>query len=180
MNIVVFDFDDTLYPSSYLVNNKDAKEDFTLLASSITKLLNRFNKAGYKIYIVSNATTDWVYSRLDHLNIKTRDLSVVSARYITDNYSDWKTYAFMAQFNKHFSDSYRTHHLVSFGDCPYDRDASLHVGDVYRNVVVKNVSMMQQPTFTTIIEQHNFIYENSDWLCNHTRNLDLSLIKNLS
>ena len=111
-NIFIIDWDDTLFPTTWVNTNKinmsdvnsvkDYKLYFLELDKTVSNFLESFNKIG-DIYIVTNANIKWIKSCLNVLNL-TREtiiknnIRIVSAR---DSYaqggnspSEWKTRTF--------------------------------------------------------------------------------------
>lgn len=188
MVFIVFDFDDTLFPSSHLTEEKNL-EICPELIDSINQILETASRHG-QVIIITNAHKVWVkncvekylpgchqlqkhlegesvFSTLDDGLTKDTDGKPVDV-------SLWKTIAFQKKFDHHFKDG-NYHHLVCFGDNYFDRLAALYIKDKYKNVLVKNVLFMQRPSLELILRQHKIIAKTLQFLSTHQGHLDLVL-----
>lgn len=178
MIVFVYDFDDTLFATSYFSMNPEGKS--ALLSDSISSLLNTSLKYG-KVYIITNASRDWpefvINSHLiDGKNILD-NITIVSTHncYKTDM-STWKTLAFNETLKKYFEDGNK-HELISFGDSPYDYAAALSIKERYPNVIVKSVRMGIMPSLTQLLCQQTILYNQLEFIVQNENHLDLVMHK---
>jgi hypothetical protein len=183
MIIFVFDYDDTLFPTSYLNQKKDIEYP-ELIENSINKLISTCSFFG-KVYIITNAEKGWIELTLERyitncFEIKkllknnvfsTIDLGVRSLGPV----SEWKKYAYKNILEKDFSDGL-THQLISFGDAEGDRIGSMSIGETFKNVIVKNVLFEFLPCFERILMQHTYITEIIPSLVSNRCSLDLKIM----
>lgn len=180
MIIFVYDFDDTLFATSYFIKNPTSKS--TLLGKSISSLLSTSSKYG-KVYIITNATSDWPDFAIqryltDSTDVIIDNISIVSTHdgFQNGDISMWKTNAFNETLKIYFQDGNK-HNLISFGDNPYDHSAALSIREKYPNVLVKSVLMGYQPTLTDLLHQHVMLYEKIEYIVDIEEHLDLVMIK---
>jgi len=180
MIIFVYDFDDTLFATSYFTENPTSKS--TLLGNSISSLLSTSSKYG-KVYIITNATSDWpeFAFRLyltDSTDVILDNVSIVSTHdgFKNGDISTWKTNAFNETLKVHFQDGNK-HQLISFGDNPHDHSAALSIREKYPNVLVKSVLMGMRPTLTELLHQHVMLYGKIESIVDIEDHLDLVMIK---
>lgn len=178
MNVIVFDFDDTLFPSSHINWSPSYDKSYPELAQNILGLITTAQKYCNKVYIITNAQKEWVelctYKMLpgcEMLCDKVDVISTVDIGYSKDaDYSVWKTNAFIDTLSKFFSNGGT---LLSFGDCLYDRDAALAMKS--DNVTVKNVKFASRPSLEQLLRQQQMVQNSFDYLFTHDGDLDLML-----
>ncbi len=162
-NIFIIDWDDTLFPTTWVNQNKINIQDqdsiknyklyFLELDRTLSNFLESFNKIG-DIYIVTNANIKWIKSCLQILN-QTREsiiknkIRIVSAR---DSYSqsnssptEWKILTFqdiLEEILNKIIANLRPNtclNILSLGDANYEYIALINL-DMYfkKNIVNKN------------------------------------------
>lgn len=167
MIITIFDFDDTLFATTYF---QSIPTDSLHLAISIDGVIRKAAEIG-EIIIVTNATKSWfdlcsekylsksfylkkykerVFSSIDNLDIKNVPVS------------EWKPRAFKKVLKPFFKDK-QSHTLFAFGDTDYDRNAALQIREKYKNVNVNSIQLIQKPTLNVLLYEHILIY---NFLCN--------------
>lgn len=102
MSLVILDYDDTLFPTTYYQDHQDLTEkDFNKLDKAINKLIKIIFDKNYDILIVSNGSIEWIKYSVNLLPSlkKFLDLNIVgcvSARDTYENtdvpYESWKHY----------------------------------------------------------------------------------------
>jgi hypothetical protein len=192
MNIIIFDFDDTLFATTHMIRKikesiecKNA-EEFVLkmesLSTSIINLIKMAKKYG-KVYIVTNAEKEWIdlcikrhlpgceilLDLLDGL-ISARDEILTTDLVETE----WKKVIFMKNFGNIFQDG-KMHHLLSFGDRLGDRNAALNMKMSYPNIIVKSILFETEPSLEHLLMQHELVLSYFDNLQKHEDDLDLIL-----
>lgn len=158
MNIFIIDWDDTLFPTSWVNKNKINMNDvaslnkyklyFIELDNNIYNLLNNINNDG-DIYIVTNANLKWIESCLLSLNktsnlIISNNIRIVSARDLyTEKYKDpieWKVATFQdiiadilaKVYNKISSNDNSYLNILSFGDAVYEYKALINLDNFFK------------------------------------------------
>lgn len=162
-NIFIIDWDDTLFPTTWVNTNKinmsdvnsvkDYKLYFLELDKTVSNFLESFNKIG-DIYIVTNANIKWIKSCLNVLNL-TREtiiknnIRIVSAR---DSYaqggnspSEWKTRTFqdiLEDIIKKILLNLKPNtclNIISLGDAQYEYIALINLDSYFKtNKLIKN------------------------------------------
>jgi len=161
-NIFIIDWDDTLFPSSWVnkndidLNNPSSFMEYKLyfleLDKTISLLINSLNEIG-DIFIVTNANIRWIKSCLIILNntrkiIIEKNIRIISAR---DSYSEinnspteWKILTFqdiiediMNKINKNLKAN-TIINIISIGDAMYEYIALLNLDNFIKSYILKN------------------------------------------
>jgi hypothetical protein len=174
MIVFVFDWDNTLMASHHHqeTSQKGLVSNYTELAQSIKSILDKAQKAG-KTYIITNAQKSWVKMCIDLYLPGCEDIyntvdiiSTVDDGFSVDTHiSLWKTKAFESMWKKLPGEE--EHQLISFGDCRFDRQAAIHINNMYNNSVVKNVFFCQQPSLEQLVRQQDLISKCFEYLLVH-------------
>lgn len=183
MIVTVFDFDDTLHATTYVHNYAFLLKDETHLklpelSDSIISLLSIARSISDVVYIITNSEDGWIdlcaqrhlpncEEFLKQFPIIYRDPEISK----TYPFQQWKSQNFL-KLAKHFSDKGETHHLIAFGDLPYDRMASMTIKALFPHVLVKNVMLASSPSVQFLIEQHNVIRNFMFYLARSNNHLD--------
>ena len=62
MSLVVFDYDDTLFPTTFMQHHQDLKKrDLQELDRMIVQLMRTIKLAGHEIIIISNGSLSWIH-----------------------------------------------------------------------------------------------------------------------
>lgn len=174
MRVIVFDFDDTLYSTSD--STMDVRLPSTML-ETIQKLYSSSNYPNTKMYIVSNASSEWIYTVLNQL-FPTQEIlkyfeGIISVRDLNlkEDVSIWKSIAFHK-----FLDLWNANELIAFGDSKFDREASLNIKKSYPNIRMKNILFLSAPTSSILVDEHLFIQKNISWILECNEDLDLTVL----
>ena len=182
-NIFIIDWDDTLFPSNWVVSNKiDLTNEYIitkykLYFLELDKIINDFLvKLQYHgiVYIVTNATIRWIASCL-HLLPKTKKLviekkvTIISARDTYSNKSespyDWKTFTFQDVIYTFIKNTGSINkdirvNIFSLGDANYEYVALMHVDKYLKNnnnnsfrYYLKNIRFIEKPDFNVVVNQ---------------------------
>jgi len=166
-NLIIFDWDDTLFPTSWIfnlniiidnvINIKNYIVYFNELDNAVSKLLFESLKLG-KVVIITNANINWI-NMTKYVLPKTSKLineyiPIISAR---DEYSDvypmseWKLYAFNHSIYGFVSWASQ---IISFGDAEYEYNAMLSLKKyTFYGKKLKIIKFVQHPSFEKIIDQ---------------------------
>lgn len=152
--VFIFDWDDTLMPTTWLHENDTNKEESEILdaiSTSVIQLLTEAQKYG-TVKIVTNAQRDWVQSScrdfLPRCVFLLETIPIISARGIYEwLYPDkpimWKILAFqIATIN--YSE------IISIGDTHAERIAALQLDAFFR---VKSIKLEELPKIETFAHQ---------------------------
>lgn len=179
MRLIIFDWDDTIIPTSSL-NMENLTED-KVLSSNVSKLFGQAEKCSHKIIIVTNASYEWVTICLNVVIPDCKEIIMKYPIYSTlDNgfqqvyhYKLWKKEAFYVCL-EYFFNKNETNELISFGDSPHDRYASMWAMLNYK-IIVKNIHLKHLPTRAELISQQSLIYILLPYIYRHENSIDCQL-----
>lgn len=179
-NIFILDWDDTLFPSSWInknnidLNNPNSFTSYKLyfleLDKTISLLISSLNEIG-DIFIVTNANIRWIKSCLTILNntrkiIIEKNIRIISAR---DSYSEinnspteWKILTFqdiiediMNKINKNIK-SNTIINIISVGDAMYEYFALINLDNFIKSYISKNSDQFKN-NFNYLLKNIKFI-----------------------
>jgi hypothetical protein len=194
--LIILDWDDTLFPTSWvnknnikiIDNNKlTYKKFFEKIDISLQKLLQKLNSLG-NVLIITNALLNWIEisSKImpyTYIYLKNNNnIKIISARAeyssYTDNILNWKKMAFQNELTK-ITRNKNINNIISIGDAEYEYRALINLyhdePDNYR--LIKSVKFIRYPNNYQIFEQINIINNAIYNICIYRNHLDL-LIKN--
>lgn len=191
----VFDWDDTLFPSTALsltVLHGDEDEDLggdvhSALIDLESAVMSLFENAASRgsVMIVTNSDDGWVkfcseryFPRLLEM-LRTKNIPVVSARSAYEaQYPDlphqWKIEAFEDRLGRFCSRNERANVLV-VGDGQSERVAGQTFARGRSQARVKTVKLIDQPTIDMLSRQLALLLSSLDYLWEHDGNFDLDL-----
>jgi hypothetical protein len=188
--IVVCDWDDTLFPTSWIneknINLTDIRSRYTYaryfdsLDKHLSATVKRIKKYG-SLMIITNATRQWVQITLAVLP-KTKEalngVPIVSARESFQHHcgiQDWKKYTFKAELAKEGRTHYKN--IISIGDAHYEHNAlvGLYRWDVIPHKYLKSVKFTRSTDYTDLFNQIQMIGDEIKNIIRAQRHLDLTL-----
>ena len=196
--VVILDWDDTLFPTSWVSKKKINLNDprtkskyaflFNELDDHIYKTLIKFKYYG-RCVIVTNATRKWVYMCTVVLpktaNILDNDIYILSARdkyqHKYKNSFKWKKETFKELYYDHFD--YNPHHqnIVSIGDAEYEHQALVELYQLNYNGTnhkyLKSIRMIRYPDVRSLLSQLKRLYLNIDLIVTSTKHIELHFKK---
>lgn len=183
-NLIIFDWDDTLFPTSWTVqNNIDLTKEtdhtkymifFAKLDMLIYKLFMNCMKLG-KIVIVTHATTRWVLSSSNILpNTQTlilKHIRIISASELfrekyPDRVASWKAIIFQNLVTQNNVDN-----ILSLGDADYEFRALVNLFNQTR--IIKCVRFSRSPSFDIICEELENLDNNITSIMVYNGNLEI-------
>jgi hypothetical protein len=197
LNTYLIDWDDTLYPTSWLNKNKIKNYDeyklyFLELDKTITILINKLINMG-EIFIVTNANMSWINKSLKNLPetkkiINNKNITIISARDMYSNKNimpiDWKKHIFENIIKKQIETGTLNDNtflnIVSLGDADYEYLALIKLHDYLKNskcdnYFLKNIRFSENPSFNLIIEQIDLVSYNISDISNKLKYIDLNI-----
>mmetsp|Transcript_14093 Transcript_14093/g.34368 ORF Transcript_14093/g.34368 Transcript_14093/m.34368 type:complete len:240 (-) Transcript_14093:420-1139(-) len=198
--VTVFDWDDTLLPSSFLSSNgysldseksmsDEMKEQLAQLEKSVVGFVEMALKKGDKVYIITNAEAGWVELSAQKfmpavVPLLSR-LEVVSARSTyEDRYPEsplqWKYYAFQHNLAKAFSNDFIAKSVISFGDSHVERQVVRAVAKSFRNSLAKSIKFAERPSLEQLRRQVELVIKCFQNIYCHPGDLDLMLTISLT
>lgn len=176
--LIILDYDDTLFPTTYVMKNNINLYDpevrnryidfFSELDDFLYKLLKKLLDYG-KIIIITNAYPQWVRTSsfvIPNTQYLLNRLKVISAKqkYIqkSNNMMDWKKMAFQDEIlsNKNIFN------IISIGDmeCEYNALISLHDLED-RHKLLKSVKFVSGPNYDVLLDQLQVLYDAVPKIC---------------
>lgn len=191
--VVVFDWDDTLFPTSFLLYTgfknepSDSKFPSSLgkLDAVVSRLLLKALRAG-TAYIITNSQKNWVqytsemYLPLTHELIKSNKINVVSARaeyeeiYPNDP-QRWKLEAFKDL--KETLQSSVLANIICIGDSTSEIEAANYLSRNFNKTIVKTVKMKERPRLEELAKQLEVLLGKFDRIYTTLRSLSIRLEK---
>lgn len=191
--IIIFDWDDTIFPTSWVVKNKIDLNDesvknkyivfFSQLDNLLYDLIIKALECG-KIYIVTNAMVKWIHISADIIpNTKKLILNnteILSAREIygktmPGDMFGWKRLIFIDIIKKYYKDKENEfQNIISIGDADYEFEATTNLwSKKSRNRTLKTIKFMTSPTFDSLMDQLHVLSSSMNNICTNTKHLDL-------
>lgn len=171
--IIIFDWDDTLFPTSWTVDNGIDLTDtnmqnkfivyFSRLDMLVYKLLLNCLKNSY-VFIVTNAAIKWINTSLIMMpNTKKlidTNIEILSARDLHQEdhpgkIDIWKKLTFQNITNENLV-SHKYQHIISIGDAEYEYMALIDLFNktsVIGHRLLKTVKLIKNPSFDSLIDQ---------------------------
>ena len=199
-NIFIIDWDDTLFPSTWVnqkninLNNIESvslyKLYFIELDKTIFNFLEKLHNIG-EIYIITNANIKWIKMCLMILDntrkfIINNNIRIVSARELYSKnidikFTEWKTHTFRNVMNEILSKVNINNilNIISFGDANYEYMALINLDIFFKNkydkvnYLLKSIKFIEKPDLNYIIDEINIINENLDMILNKISYIDI-------
>lgn len=189
-HITIFDFDDTLLPSSWLIQvlqtrgelSDKMKEEMHKLDESAYALLSTALRLS-SVLIITNAEAGWIRSScsmfmpLFHSLLKYVTIVSARSRYEEKYPYDcgkWKELTFRDEIEKLRKEGSFVS-LLSIGDSLYERNAALLYGSTNKYSIIKSVKMIELPTPGQLITQQRLICNAIPSMIKNREKLDLKL-----
>jgi len=192
---IIFDWDDTILPTSWLSQNQlfindpaplpdYAKEELDRVAEAARSMLLAANKAG-KVVVITNADEGWVelscQKFMPSLTGLMQQFPVISARTTFERQGvscpfEWKVRAFAQEVDKFFStvSGDMKRNIISLGDSNHEREAVLKVSkSMLEDHVTKSVKFMVRPDSEQLRKQHDLISSCFNQVVLHETDLDM-------
>jgi hypothetical protein len=183
INVIIFDWDDTLFPTEYfktridmLYNHKLIPDEINLklrtLASDIIKLITCAKLCG-NVLIISNAKSEWLtlcFQVIPEIIPILNTINIISAQdnfiHLSNDPAKWKEYAFYYNIFhtiKIYDNFIHNYNLISIGDSIHERDA-LKISAKYiktynpNSIFTKTIKLLDKPTFEKVIIQLQILF----------------------
>jgi hypothetical protein len=189
--LIIFDWDDTLYPTSWCVNNNINLNSmksraryldyFLLLDDILEDLFLSLHKLG-TVVIITNAMPQWInltLSILPNTKKQLKKTKILSAR---QKYQDtlkinkWKVQTFHDLIYDYHN---KFNNIVSFGDSEYEHYALLNLfsHDEIPNKYLKSIKFIKSSDYNVVIEQLKLTKQNLKKIISTKRHIHLNFNK---
>jgi hypothetical protein len=187
--LIIIDWDDTLYPTTWLNQNHidltnprhryNHIKQFDVLDKYLSILLNHLRGLG-EIIIITNAMPEWIElsgSVLPMTKKCIQQIQVVSARARYHEQCEmamWKTRTFVDVIRA--KQSIRYNNIVSLGDAVFEYNALVGLyglTDMLPHKYLKSVRFIKSADFDTVIQQLKSMRANMSNICKMTQHCDL-------
>jgi hypothetical protein len=188
--LIIFDWDDTLLPTTWIKQEGLLAATPTLeqaaqlqqLAERIITTLSAAKQRG-KVVIITNALQGWVEqscslfmpSLLQYL----QDVDVISARSSFEfeaEHTEWKCMAFAEQVTAFYERSVtQRRNVISLGDALYEQRALTAVTQCVPNCYAKSLKFLERPQVEQLIDEHDIVVASLQDVIDNYDNLDLEV-----
>lgn len=170
--IFILDWDDTLFPTSWVSKNKinmtsnSDYEQYIVYFQELDRILSKFltnlQKLG-RIIIVTNAMPEWI--KLSSIAIPQtynilNSIVVISSRNqyrkISSNMMDWKKMAFNDIIENCIKYNQSVNNIISIGDADYEYQALISLNkkfNKHNNKFLKSIKLIKKPSHDMLIDQ---------------------------
>lgn len=199
---IIFDFDDTLYPTSALqtayLNDQYGSNfaslvlDLKTFQESVIALLNTAVDLADSVKIITNASSGWPSTALKTVGMNgmyqfiiEKGIPIISAREeFKSQYTDSRLWKIKA-FDKHVfaavkirtpsSHPEKAIQFIGFGDQDHDRTALLQHQGFFRNSKLKSVKLESTPTIKRLTEELDQIRNQLQIIIRHRKEIDVEM-----
>ena len=192
-NLIIFDWDDTLLPTSFLLyknkielDNKLREKDqakIIKLEQSVKNLLTLSLSKG-DVYIITNAGEGWVEesAKTYYPNIKEilEQIEVISARKdfeskFPENSKLWKINSFL-NLKKRLNETLITN-IICLGDSIFEMEAGKILAANFIHAVIKTIKFKENPKPEELNKQLNLVLNQFNSIFNSSKNLTVRVEK---
>jgi len=194
--IMIFDWDDTVLPSTWITKQQLRLDDDCILTSEHTDVLNgmalhaeetlRVAKQHGTVILVTNAEAGWIELScrkfLPRLSPSLENMKILSARSefetagVTSPF-EWKFRAFEQEifgfYDRNGADCRKN--VVSFGDSAHEREAIIRVTSSMSHCRTKSLKFVERPEIEQLRKEHELISGCFQQIVHHDGNLDLCI-----
>lgn len=188
--MIIIDWDDTLYPTTWIVDNNidltDPKsrykymKHFEHLDDHLSAVLHHMKTLG-EVIIITNALPAWIDLSVSVLP-KTKqclvDIDIISARSRYQEHTkmaDWKKHTFMDELKKRLKKQ-NYHNILSLGDAEFEHNAlvNLYGLESMPHKYLKSIKFIKSSDYTILMEQIKMIHKHIELICKMPRQIDLT------
>jgi len=195
--LVLLDWDDTLFPNTFLAQEQYTVEDMNPLGYAEQTQLDELQDLVIQFLlcciafdreciIITNGEDQWVQRTCHRFMPRVlpyiHNIKVISARALFEaKYPDcpanWKIACFAEQLAAVYTGVEKTctRNILSFGDSMYERQALQIVTSTMTNTTTKSIKFVDSPSLKDLICQMKIVSGYMTHLCQHEESLDLVL-----
>lgn len=187
--LIILDWDDTLFPTSWVIKNNINLADiqnrwkfipiFSELDKTLYNLIQRLKKYG-KVIIITNAMASWISDSVSILP-KTahiiNSVKILSARQLFqsefNDMMEWKKHTFKKVISKEINSS-KILNIISIGDAEYEYRAliDLYNWNKKNKKILKSIKLIHSPTYNTLMDQLVVLYNAVPDICTSNSHID--------
>jgi hypothetical protein len=192
-SLIIFDWDDTLLPTTFLTSGKTSDENMILTDSEQKKIerleksaLNLLNIAISKgdVYIITNAGLGWVefsskqyYPKIYEILPK---IKIISARCdweyaFPNDMKKWKIQAFLSLQKE--LDTKLVTNIICLGDSLFEIEAGRILANCFTEAFVKTVKFKEAPKLEELNKQLILVKNQFTSICSAAKNLTIKVEK---
>lgn len=192
-NLIVFDYDDTLFPTTFLAQ-RGYRLDGPRASSEIESLLDDYStvvectlleaERHGRVVILTNAESGWIsltsQKFMPRLAKVLDRYPAISARSTYEPLGvvgpfNWKLKAFQALLSEYSAIMKATciRNIVSLGDSLHERDAVQQASSSFERFFCKSIKLIERPDITELMRQHQLIQDCFTQVISHDGTLDL-------
>jgi hypothetical protein len=188
-SIFIFDWDDTLFPTSFLMKEGIIKTDVNNLSEEIKILLTILEKACINIlnlainrgnvYIITNSSINWINysSKIYFPKLKTilDKIIIISARdeYGYMNPFNWKQKAFL-KVTKDIN-TRMINNIICLGDSMLELEAAKNLASKFNGPCLKTIKFKENPGIEDLIRQLNLIEGEFNYIHSKAKSLSITI-----
>jgi len=199
-SLIIFDWDDTLYPTTLVMNNNNwlrdpssipekIKDKFSILEFHIVALFDNVKPYG-EVLIITNSQPGWVRDScilMPKLLPVLDTMQIISAQYewkdLHPNSPDlWKKNAFLKLINDFINfDPNLNVNLICIGDSIHEHDAAKYSAYIINTsssnyVYVKNIIFESSPSIKVLIKEIHYTNVLFDIIINEDKSLEFPIV----
>ena len=188
-SIFIFDWDDTLFPTTYLIKEGIIKTNINNLSEDIKVLLNTLEETCINIlnlainkgnvYIITNSSINWLNYSSDIYFPKLRTIldkiEIISARdeYGYMNPANWKQKAFL-KVAKNINTKL-INNIICLGDSMLELEAAKNLASKFEDSCLKTIKFKENPEIEDLIRQLNLIEDKFNYIYSKAKNLSITI-----
>ena len=190
-SIIIFDWDDTLLPTSFLtpegvfnpnitLSEKDKKKLLKIEQCVFLLLTEAIEKGN--VYIITNAGNGWVeysankfYPSIMEILSK---IEIISAREYEKQFSDsrqWKIQAFLTLLK--FVNIKLVTNIICIGDSLFEMEAGRILASKFTEAFIKTIKFKEKPKLDELLKQITLVYHQFGTIYSSIRNLTIRVEK---
>jgi hypothetical protein len=192
-SIIIFDWDDTLLPTTFLTSGKTYDENM-ILTDSEQKKIERLEKSALSllniaiskgdVYIITNAGLGWVefsskkyYPKIYEILPK---IKIISARCdweyaFPNDMKKWKIHAFLSLQKE--LDTKLVTNIICLGDSLFEIEAGRILANCFTEAFVKTVKFKEGPKLEELNKQLILVKNQFTSICSVAKNLTIKVEK---
>ena len=195
-SIIIFDWDDTLLPTSFLVSKgifdsdivytKYEKQKFIELEDLILQLLTLAVDKG-DVYIITNSDKGWVEysSRIFYPSLSNilKKIKIISAKSkfqdkFPDDLRQWKVNTFISLTND--INVRKITNIICSGDSVFEIEAAKILASKFSEAFIKTIKFKENPELTEVYKQLKLVYMQFNTIHSAVKNLTIRVEKKKS